>query len=190
MGTRLTAYDQLRACHVRRWHIVQVRREQTLAEHSFAVAVIAGSLANKMRFDALADPRVALELLLTSLTHDLPEVKTGDTPTPFKRALEAVSYPGVVEKAEAHLGLVPDPDSRSVSPECAMIVKLADLIEAVFFLRDNAIGRHAYKVLSGIQSNLEQEVQRADREWPLMRVRDAVIEVCESIGIEIWVDKE
>jgi 5'-deoxynucleotidase len=73
----LTVYEQLRACHVKRWHIVQTSREQTLAEHSFAVAVIAGSLAAAMRWNGLLQDSGKLKLLQWALAHDIIEVRTG-----------------------------------------------------------------------------------------------------------------
>jgi len=42
---------------------VQTSREQTLAEHSFAVAVIAGSLAAAMRWKGLLQDSGKLKLL-------------------------------------------------------------------------------------------------------------------------------
>lgn len=180
----LTTYEQLRACHVRRWHIVQTTREQTLAEHSFAVAVIAGSLAAKMRYPGLVKFETQLALLRWALYHDLMETRTGDTPTPFKRALEAASSEGVIERAERLI----DPEAtgayRSVKgTEIEMIVKLADLVEAIFFLQDNGSGQHAREVLAGLHRSLTAAVDDAARAYPALLVRDAVRQVCADIHI-------
>lgn len=180
----LTTYEQLRACHTKRWHIVQTHREQTLAEHSFAVAVIAGSLATAMQYKGLMHHGLQLKLLQHALSHDLIEVRTGDMPTPFKRFLEQAGGPGIVEKAEDFVDSDHSGAMRQVEgTEIETIVKLADQIEAVFFLQDNGYGQHALEVLDGLRRNLAQSVDAAERQWPDLLVRVGVRKVCSDIGI-------
>ena len=180
----LSTAEQLRACHVRRWHIVQTSREQTLAEHSFAVAVIAGSLAAAVRYQGLMHDRLQLKLLQHALSHDLIEVRTGDMPTPFKRFLEQAGGVGIVEKAEDlvdsdHMGAM----RQVAGSEIETIVKLADLIEAIYFLQDNGVGAHAKVVLDGLRTNLSVAVNSAEKVWPAMQVREGVRKVCNDVGI-------
>lgn len=180
----LTTYEQLRAGHVKRWHIVQIKREQTLAEHSFSVAVIAGSLAAAMRWKGLLHKELQLRLLQNALAHDLIEVRTGDMPTPFKRMLEKVGGVGIVEKAEdeidrEHTGSI----RANGSGEIDTIVKLADQIEAIFFLQDNGYGQHALEVLDGLRSHLSAMVNEAEERHPEIAVREGVRKVCHDINI-------
>lgn len=180
----LTTHEQLRACHVKRWHIVQTSREQTLAEHSFAVAVIAGSLAASMRYAGLLHSNLRLQLLQWALSHDIMEVRTGDMPTPFKRALEKVGGKGIVEKAEAEVDNDTTGAWRMVKgTEIETIVKLADQIEAIFFLQDNGVGAHATQVLDGLRTILAEMVNEAEKAWPEMQVRSGVRQVLREIGI-------
>jgi len=180
----LTTAEQLRACHVRRWHIVQTSREQTLAEHSFAVAVLAGSLAAAMRYSGLMHHGLQLKLLQHALSHDLIEVRTGDMPTPFKRFLEEAGGKGIVEKAEDLVDRDHSGAMRTVAgTEIETIVKLADLIEAIYFLQDNGVGAHAKTVLDGLRFNLTNAVNDAVKEWPALDVREGVRKVCNDIGI-------
>lgn len=180
----LTTAEQLRACHVRRWHIVQTSREQTLAEHSFAVAVIAGSLAAAMQYKGLMHHGLQLKLLQHALAHDLIEVRTGDMPTPFKRFLEKAGGVGIVEKAEDLVDSDHSGSMRTVEgTEIETIVKLADLIEAVYFLQDNGVGAHAKTVLDGLRMNLSVAVNAAELAWPALLVRGGVRSVCNEIGI-------
>lgn len=180
----LTVYDQLRACHVRRWHIVQTSREQTLAEHSFAVAVIAGSLAAAMRWNGLLQESGKLKLLQWALAHDIIEVRTGDMPTPFKRDLEAIGGKGIVEKAEDRVDADTMAAYRQVrGTEVETIVKLADQIEAIFFLQDNGVGAHAKQVLDGLRAILSDMVNEAERQFPKLSPRESVRRVCNDIGI-------
>ena len=65
---------------VKRWHMIRVKREQNLAEHSYMVALIAGKLS-----EVLGQPLTEKEerdVLKLSLLHDNPEVENGDIPTP------------------------------------------------------------------------------------------------------------
>ena len=181
----LTTAEQLRACHVKRWHIVQTAREQTLAEHSFAVAVLTGSLAASMEYKGLLHHGRQLELLQYALSHDLIEVRTGHIPTPFKRYLEtAGGGPGIVERAEDlvdpdHCGAMRTVEGTAVES----IVKLADLIEAIYFLQDNGLGAHAKVVLDGLRENLSKATTATERKHPELKVRAGVRAVCNEIGI-------
>jgi 5'-deoxynucleotidase len=180
----LTTAEQLRACHVRRWHIVQVAREQTLAEHSFAVAVIAGSLAAAMRWTGLMQNNLQLKLLQWSLSHDIIEVRTGDTPTPFKRVLEQAGGKGVFEKAEDLVDSDYAGAYRQIrGTDIEVIVKLADQIEAIYFLQDNGIGAHAIRVLDGLREILSKMVNDIEKDYPHLNVREGVRKVCQDIEI-------
>ena len=44
--------DMMRAQHVKRFHIVNTTKSQSVAEHSFNVALIARAIAIKMGFDS------------------------------------------------------------------------------------------------------------------------------------------
>lgn len=180
----LTLSEQLRAAHVRRWHIVQVAREQTLAEHLFCVAVIAGALANRMKWYEALSHSTRLQLLNWALWHDMMEVRTGDMPTPFKKALEQVAGEGVVEKAEELI----DHDAMGMHRQVRgtvveAVVKMADLLEAIKFLSENAIGRHAFDVLAGIQRDFEVAVEKYDKLFPDNNIRAAAREVCSEMGV-------
>lgn len=180
----LTLTEQLRAAHVRRWHIVQVHREQTLAEHLFCVAAISGDLAVRMAWSGILHHSDRLQLLNWALWHDLLEVRTGDIPTPFKRALRDANGENAIEKAEDMV------DSETgglrrlvVNTEIEMIVKLADSIEAIRFLNDNGIGSHAKQVLDGLYDVLFEQINLFGKRYNILPVRDAVRAVCKELGI-------
>lgn len=180
----LTLSEQLRAAHVRRWHIVQVAREQTLAEHSYCVAILAGALASRMKWGEFDHDTVKLRLLNWALNHDLIEVRTGDMPTPFKKALEQVAGPGVVEKAETLIDNDEGGKMRLIrGTQIEMVVKLADLLEAIKFLGENGLGDHASSVLEGIRNDFSAAVDNYEKQWPNLEVRRAAREVCNELGV-------
>jgi hypothetical protein len=105
-------------------------------------------------------------------------------PTPFKRALEKVGGKGIVEKAEAEVDNDTTGAWRMVKgTEIETIVKLADQIEAIFFLQDNGVGAHATQVLDGLRTILAEMVNEAEKAWPEMQVRSGVRQVLREIGI-------
>lgn len=127
---KLNIQDHLRAGDVTRWHIVATARKQSLAEHQFNVAMIARAIGEEMHLDIALITEIAL-------FHDMDEVVIGDIPTPTKERLNKynIKWPG--PKTDTHW------------PE-VHVVKCADLIEAMWFLENNGIGRHADQVKTGI----------------------------------------
>jgi 5'-deoxynucleotidase YfbR-like HD superfamily hydrolase len=67
----------IRGGATKRYHTVQTLTQETVAEHSFYVAMFC---------QLIAFPGASL--LLAALAHDLAEHKTGDIPSPTKRACE------------------------------------------------------------------------------------------------------
>jgi hypothetical protein len=67
--------------------------------------------------------------------------------------------------------------------EVETIVKLADQIEAIFFLQDNGVGAHAKQVLDGLRAILSDMVTEAERLHPKLSPRESVRRVCNDIGI-------
>ena len=113
--------DRLRAQHVKRWHIVQMAREQSLAEHSFNVAQIAREIS--VRLDHSIQLR--LRVVNAALDHDIEEVVRGDAPTPSKGKAR-YQITGVMTLGD--------------------VIKVADLIDAYIFAKEYAVGRHAGEV--------------------------------------------
>jgi 5'-deoxynucleotidase YfbR-like HD superfamily hydrolase len=108
--------DKLRASSVKRWHIVATSRTQSLAEHQWNVAMIVKELVRRHRPESVA---LRNQLVLDALEHDLEEVITGDTPTP-----EKIRRGGIKENHHLY-------------------VKIADVMEALMFIDEYGVGRHA-----------------------------------------------
>ena len=184
MGARekVNTYELLRASHTKRWTIVSTARVQTVAEHSFNVAMVAEKLAEAIGWDIVINSDNFLKLQTWALMHDIPEVFTGDLPTPFKRELkrrgadiEAVEddlAPGYGDLADAADGT-----------EYGMIVKLADMMEAIWFLSENGLGVHARKVLQGLYDNLYAMVEEYSSEYPNLLIHDGVARIRKEMCI-------
>ena len=131
------AAEALRAKDVNRWHMVHVDRVQSVAEHTYSVAVIACYLAHKMGKSHLQKDVIAL-----ALTHDMEEVFTGDIPTPVKNA-----YPENFDYNTDFYGL-------QYADEAYEIVKMADTIEATIFISEHGRGSHAKGVADSMVNGL------------------------------------
>lgn len=140
MLKHLRQEDILAMPHVDRWHMVEVRRNQSIAEHQYTVALIAGKLAAYLRDPLTLQERV--DLYEGCLLHDTPELKWGDMPTPTKLFLVDKGLAWVLELMAAAFwserGAMAMPLSTA-TPRVKALVKLADLVEANTFYRKEGV---------------------------------------------------
>ena len=97
---------ELRLSFVPRWAIVSMAKTQSVAEHSFNVAIITKRLCRMLMYSF----DIVNNMVVYALDHDYDEVYTGDIPTPAKVKVK-----------------VKDSDTPTV-------IKLADVIEAYIFV--------------------------------------------------------
>lgn len=126
------------AGETRRFHGWPVLRPQTVAEHSFHVAMIVWVLAGQ------EEPGIRLPLIMAALTDDLAEWITGDPPSPFSRAMEK-RMPGFrdtrKEVENEVLASVQLDWGKFLTDEEQRILKLADYIDgAMYCIRERAMG--------------------------------------------------
>lgn len=150
MKLELGLGDVLRASDVTRWQIVNVHRPQSVAEHTFNVAMIALRLAKSQ------DAPTRAEVMMWALLHDLSEVVLGDIATPVKYLT------GMKEKLvelEQSMSYLDHPlDGLKVRPAVKKLVKQADLIESILYLdRAGADSAHVRQVKSGLTDRLDRE---------------------------------
>lgn len=119
--------DVLRAQGVKRWHIVETVRQQSIAEHQWNVAMITREICKRMHWPT----ENTLFLIAKACMHDIDEVIEGDMPSPSKDGPKSYS------------------DDRG-----GAIVKVADLIEAWWFINEFGVGRHAQQVKGDCHTRL------------------------------------
>ena len=121
-------HDILRAGDVKRWHIVRTHREQSLAEHSFNVCMIARAIAKGAGIDDM-------EITKAALAHDLDEVLLGDVPSSVKdRARErGVDINDLYHRVTG----------RGLNVQEQNILRIADRLEAFWWITFNGLGEHA-----------------------------------------------
>lgn len=171
----LTLEQRLRCGHVKRWHMVRVFREQTLAEHLMLVQIIALEVTDRYIVDTetLNGPnKLRMEVMEWAMWHDMPEVVTGDISTPMKRFMENNGAPSLLGAIEnqvsgrfAHL-------DRSTSEVAKLIVKFSDLYEAIHFLHWEGHGPRAMEIERELIGRMADHIKET---------RDAMLDGLASI---------
>ena len=134
---------------VKRWHMIDTTRIQTLAEHSANVGVLAFYIA-KTAPGMFFGPSECVATY--ALLHDIEEVFTGDIPSHTKRALK-----GVTELEDATL---PPVFQVGHDPNMRIMVKMCDLADGIRFIRLHGVdvtARHAREGLERQLCDWEQE---------------------------------
>lgn len=144
--------QKLRLQQVKRWPICVTGKDQSVAEHSYNVALIARCLAM-----AVGDMATLTAVTEYALIHDADEWWTGDIPSPFKRELRAKCPP-----VQPHL----DGDLK-VPDLIRGIVKLADCLEAIHYIREFGGSRIATgEIFEDIHLNFDRNLEKFDRVLP------------------------
>jgi 5'-deoxynucleotidase YfbR-like HD superfamily hydrolase len=144
---------------VKRWHMLDTTRQQTLAEHSANVAMLAfliAATAPEMYFGPAAG------LAARALIHDLDEVFSGDIPTPTKdygsmrKTIKELEKRLVPRVFELYLDSAPDHD---------LLIKLCDLADGIRFIRLHGVDVTSVHARSGLEKQLKKKYD-AMQNWP------------------------
>jgi hypothetical protein len=128
-GNRLN--DLLALSLVPRWSIVDHSRQQYVSDHTFRVLVIALELTDRLELPALSR-----KAMMEILCHDADESRTGDIPAIVKRDGSVLVYP--VHCPWLH--------AQHISEDERKVIALADIVEALSFIRMYGAGAHAGRV--------------------------------------------
>ena len=153
---------------ITRWALMRNMEKETIEGHSYQTAVLAHALcviANTRCGQALTPERAAL----LALFHDVPEIITGDMPTPVKYGNDALqkAYKGIEKETEKMLlGMLPNDlrpeysfiENAEAEPEWEY-VKAADTLSAYIKCREEVnmgnrefekAGKSIYKKLKAL----------------------------------------
>lgn len=164
----------MRLHSVKRWHMIDTTRVQTLAEHSANVALLAYYIARtcpRMYFGP------AQAVAVCALTHDLPEVFTGDIPTHTKPALSGL--------AELEEQIVPREFRNAASHDMTTLVKICDLADGIRFIRLHGVDVTAKHARAGLEAQMEKLLVSVlvSLGWP-SDVVGYVIDICNFYATE------
>jgi 5'-deoxynucleotidase YfbR-like HD superfamily hydrolase len=123
---------------IKRWIKIEMARDQSVAEHSFNVGVLALSLYDFMQQDTPHNSFERPALMEWAQIHDLDEIETGDIPADFKNAVRAIAGDSAVEQAIGNIMAIKAP--HFVAKQRGMkdsypydLVKIADKLEEILF---------------------------------------------------------
>jgi len=166
---KLTLADLARSGHITRWHSVRTSRDQTLAELHYMVTRISNRLAKDI-FGSDIDDSGLLQIMEYASLHDTPELLMGDLPSPLKRHIEQISgddNPIKIIEAEIAPWLIEMKEEiRWQHPEYLVIVKLADLMDAILFIEHEGIGNHARAVTQSLKKQFQTKIEEAGQDHP------------------------
>jgi hypothetical protein len=136
----ITQFEE-RLSWVPRWCIVRTIQKQSVAEHSFRVAVAAARIARMYHVTQLVD---LYEIQRLALLHDWSEALSADIPSPSKGWFRTTEF-------EGHFAdRMGEPLTRN--PLHIRMVKIADTYEAILFLYvEKSLGN---KSVENIKNNL------------------------------------
>lgn len=146
---------------VKRWHMIDTTRAQTLAEHSANVALLAYTIAYKVGFPAFVQPYTILAL---ALFHDLGETIIGDIPTHTKRALGANRIPLDALESSVLPSMFGAVDQ--CPPGWTALIKCCDLADGIRFIRLHGIDVTAVHAKQGLEDQLQARLEEAREHWP------------------------
>lgn len=139
----------MRLQSVKRWHMIDTTRQQTLAEHSANVALLAGYIATTspgLYFGHSA------EVTAAALMHDLDEVFIGDIPTHTKRASAKLFD----ELKRLGREVLPQSMQPGLDERTKTMIKCADLADGIRFIRLHGVGVTARHACEGLDKQFDR----------------------------------
>lgn len=148
----------MRLQSVKRWHMIETTRIQTLAEHSANVALLAMLIAKTAEIESF---NTYTTVATAALCHDLAEVFTGDIPTHSKDYLEGLDELEHQLLPAAFTGI-------EITESTRALIKLCDLADGIRFIRIHGVDKMAVNARVGLEDRLMTlfETCRTTLEWP------------------------
>lgn len=154
-GDRHAIETVMRIHSVKRWHMIDTTRQQTLAEHSANVALLAMMIAMNTPVGFFGDP---FTVAAASLVHDIPESFTGDIPTHTKKHLFGLED---LEESVLH------EDFRiETTPNQLALIKICDLADGIRFIRLHGVDLTARHAREGLEAQFQKYLAAAAEKWP------------------------
>lgn len=138
---------------VKRWHMIDTTRQQTLAEHSACVAGLVWMLAKTTLFFGPAEIAASCALF-----HDISEVFTGDIPSHTKRYLSGIRE--LEDKVTSKTW------PQSGSEHVNLLIKLCDLSDGIRFIRLHGVDITAVHARVGLEQQFKKKLNDCRAVWP------------------------
>lgn len=151
--------------HVPRWAIARTTRTQSVAEHSYFVALYTSFIFDWMQYSK--DTYMPInasqqkDILVYALKHDRSEAYMSDIPGPVKRNIRDKEK---MDEYERQMDYTVYGDVAHVGDDAKMIVKIADLMEEYAFWYDEKLmgNQMADDLLPMIYTRLQKSASSLD----------------------------
>ena len=169
---KLKLRDRLRSRSISRWHTVEISKEQSVAEHSHLVGVIAEHLLNELVSIEKISFQDRYILLKYAQIHDESEVILNDISSILKTYLKnkSADFGTIIEELELELTpeLAITNAHFSINPHLKHIAKLADLLEALSFMSTCSGGdsQHNQVIFEKLNDLIDLRCRTATKECP------------------------
>lgn len=157
---RIALTHQMRVGHIKRWHMVRVMREQTLGEHLARVQLIAMDVLDEY---VKTNDQLRLQVLQWALWHDMPEIVTGDVSPPYKSMMQEHNYT-LAHTIDKSIDERFENLSRKTNEVAQIIVKFADLAEAVYFVEEEGWGHRAVEIKCELDASIKSLITRTSED--------------------------
>lgn len=145
----------IRLQSIKRWHMIDTIRQQSVAEHSATVAMLASYITTTAP-DAYFGS--AATVAMYALFHDIAEAHTGDFPGHVKKYLNGVKD---LEADMMHSNF-----RVNVSDPVKKLVKMCDLAEAIHFIRNNSVDSAGKWATQELRIELDKFRIQVSEDWP------------------------
>ena len=163
--------DRLRLADVDRWHMVATNRRQSVAEHTYNVTLIATRMAALCGLGQSGITRITEYALM----HDADEAITGDLSPPAKAFIRQQGG-SPDDLVHSNIG----DHMTQIRWDYKLILKAADLVESVIWLRQWGVGAHATSVLLDLEQQLHRHVETIQAADDVLY--GAVVKALEELG--------
>lgn len=153
----MSIQDVWKSGDVERFHSIPNVRKQTIAAHSWGVAVIINHIY----------PEASKDLILEALYHDTAEACTGDIPAPVKRASPQIKL--LLDGMEHDWRMTRDIPVAELSEEETVVLKIADALDGMMYCLSRRLsGEHG-----GVAIAHTWNSYLVEHEWMMLRMPKA-----------------
>lgn len=167
---------------IKRWAIIDMSREQSVAEHSYNVTMITMGILSVLDCNMIISAQCKEVALKWAMCHDLTELVTGDFPSSLKEhfgkdisVMEKNCFPlHYYMKQEAGHYEIP-----------YMVVKVADLMDAIQFAQRFCVDEKKDAVIGDMQKKLRSVLTPSDNGSD-QGIKSLVHDLIMQMAPEIW----
>lgn len=147
--------EVMRLSNIQRWGIIEMSRSQSVAEHSYNVTMISDQIIENIVEDHPYYENFRRSAIMWALHHDLPELCTGDIPTPVKQHV-------ALDEFDENNFPVYCKFKRYLPEEVRAIVKAADLIDALQFAEKFCVDSRKEAIIADMSKNLAAHLRKQE----------------------------